>query len=207
MSGTKVGTPMLGLKFGLYIDPLLEENALQQRVFVSQHETLICCCTMSRIEVGQGLLLDADGLLELLDILCTSLSESSLCLPIPLLPLLCGRIDLAIVSSRAPMSIRTVFPHLSQLGRTASNQIDWHSGVEDSRSRKKKTDNGTATYRLAPSLPLGRLLQCGVRLAPTLFAVLNWISIRTRAQWGLFTILLDRISLVIGRRLVRCHTP
>lgn len=53
---------------------------------------------MSRIEVGQRLLLDTDCLFQLLDVLSTSLSESSLRLSVSLLPLLCGCINLHHVS-------------------------------------------------------------------------------------------------------------
>lgn len=53
---------------------------------------------MSGIEVGQRLLLDTDGLLKLLDVLCSPLTESSLSLPVPLLSLLCGRIYLEGIS-------------------------------------------------------------------------------------------------------------
>lgn len=60
---------------------------------------------MRCIQVGQGLLLDTDGLLELLDVLGTSLTESSLGLTVSLLPLLSGCIDLDTVSSRSPGDI------------------------------------------------------------------------------------------------------
>lgn len=49
---------------------------------------------MGGIEIGQGLLLDTDSLLELLDVLGAPFSESCLSLAVPLLPLLCGRINL-----------------------------------------------------------------------------------------------------------------
>lgn len=67
-----------------------------------------------------------------------------------------------------------------------------------------------STYRLAASLPLGRLaLRCGEGLA--LLARICWLSvslsIRARAQRGLLTVLFDRFFLVIIRRLVCCHTP
>lgn len=89
---------MFGLKFGLHVDALLEQNALKQRVFVPQHEALISCGAMSSIEIGQGLLLDTDCLLQLLDVLCPPFSESSLRLSVPLLPLLCSSVDLQRVS-------------------------------------------------------------------------------------------------------------
>lgn len=86
---------MLGLKLSLHVDALLEEDALQQGVLVSQHETLVRSRAMSGIEVGECLLLHTYGLLELLDVLGASLTESSLRLPISLLPLLRRRIDLS----------------------------------------------------------------------------------------------------------------
>lgn len=55
---------------------------------------------MSGIEIGQCLLLDADGLFELLDVLGAPLSEGSLCLPVALLPLLGRGINLLAMLER-----------------------------------------------------------------------------------------------------------
>lgn len=90
---------MFGLEFRLHVDTFLKKYALKKGVLVSQHEALISCGAMSCIEVGQSLFLNADGLLQLLDVLCSSLSERSLRLSVPLLPLLCGRVDLLWISS------------------------------------------------------------------------------------------------------------
>lgn len=49
---------------------------------------------MGSIQISQGLLLDADSLLELLDVLGAPLPKSCLSLAVSLLPLLCGRVDL-----------------------------------------------------------------------------------------------------------------
>lgn len=49
---------------------------------------------MGSIQIGQCLLLNTDCLLELLDVLGSPLAESRLSLAVPLLALLCGRIDL-----------------------------------------------------------------------------------------------------------------
>lgn len=92
---------MLGLELGLHVDALLKKDALKQGVLVSQHETLVRCSPMGRIEVRQCLLLDTDGLLELLDVLRTSLPESSLSLAVPLFSLLSGCVDLGAPSVRS----------------------------------------------------------------------------------------------------------
>lgn len=89
---------MFGLKLGLDVDALLEENALEQRVLVPEHEALVGCGAVGSIEVGQGLLLHTDRLLELLDVLGAAFSEGSLGLSVPLLPLLGSGIDLQHVS-------------------------------------------------------------------------------------------------------------
>lgn len=49
---------------------------------------------MSSLEVGQVLLMGADGLFQLLDVLGATFSEGRLSLTVPLLPLLRSRIDL-----------------------------------------------------------------------------------------------------------------
>lgn len=109
---TKIGTAMLGLELSLHINALLEEYALKQRVLVSQHQTLVRGGTMGGIEIGQGLLLNTDGLLKLLDVLGAPFSESCLSLAVPLLPLLCGRINLETrqhsVTNKAPYTTNSV---------------------------------------------------------------------------------------------------
>lgn len=49
---------------------------------------------MSRVEVRQSLLVHPNGVLKLLDILCAAFSKGSLCLPVALLSLFRGSIDL-----------------------------------------------------------------------------------------------------------------
>lgn len=85
---------MLGLKLSLYVNALFEEYALEQRVLISQHQTLVRGGTMSSIQISQRLLLDTDSLFKLLDVLGSPLSKRCLSLAVSLLPLLCGRIDL-----------------------------------------------------------------------------------------------------------------
>lgn len=85
---------MLGLQLSLDIDALLEENALKQRVLVSQHQTLVRSGAVGSVQVGQRLFLNADSLLKLFDVLGPALAESCLSLAVALLALLCGRIDL-----------------------------------------------------------------------------------------------------------------
>lgn len=130
---------MFGLEFRLYIDALLEENALQQGVLVSQHEALVCCCAMGRIEIVQGLFLDTNCLFQLLDVLCAPFSECGLRLSVPLLPLLCGCVDLLCVLA------------------IGSDDRDVALFDEIIETR--------ATYRLAASFALGSLLGRRIRRA------------------------------------------
>ena len=66
----------------------LEQDALQKRVLVPEHQTLIGSVAVSCLEGGQVGLMSTDGLFQLLDILSPTLVKGSLSLPIPLLPLL-----------------------------------------------------------------------------------------------------------------------
>lgn len=52
VSRSEVGTAMLGLEFGLYVNPLLEKDALKQRILVPQHKTLVRRSTVGCIQVG-----------------------------------------------------------------------------------------------------------------------------------------------------------
>lgn len=158
---------------------------------------------MSSVQIGQRLLLDTDGLLELLDVLGTPLAESSLSLPVPLLSLLRGRVYLRGISrwSSGPYKQPCIV-----CGKRGCVRF---LGVLDSETGGTQhwldMDKGTTTYRLASSLPLGSLLRCGVCLAPALVARLGYFSFSIEtigSHWGLFTILPDRIFFVIGRRLV-----
>lgn len=108
---------MLGLKLSLHIDALLEEYALEQRVLIPQHKTLVRGGTMSSIQISQGLLLDTDSLLELLDVLGSPLSKSCLSLAVSLLPLLCGRVDL----EPRQYSITNTAPHTAGLVKISHN--------------------------------------------------------------------------------------
>lgn len=42
MRGAEIGTPGLSLKLGLDINALFQENALEERVLISQHQALFC---------------------------------------------------------------------------------------------------------------------------------------------------------------------
>ena len=96
MSGTQVGATSLCTKFGLNIDSLLKKNTLKQRVLVSKHQALIGGGAVSRLEVMEVGLMDADGLFELLYVLSSTFTEGSLSLSVPLLSLFGSRIDLDI---------------------------------------------------------------------------------------------------------------
>lgn len=77
---------------------LFQKNPFQQGILVPQHEAFIRCRAVSRIEICQSLLMHSDGVFKLLDVLCSALSKGSLCLPVALLSLLRGSVDLLLVS-------------------------------------------------------------------------------------------------------------
>lgn len=65
----------------------LQKNPLQQRVLIPQHQTFISSTSMRGLQVMQVRLMHANSILELLDILCSALSERSLSLSVSLLAL------------------------------------------------------------------------------------------------------------------------
>jgi hypothetical protein len=67
---------------------LFQENALQQRILVPEHQTLISSSTVALLESLERFLMMLDGRFELLDVLCSSLTERCLRLAISLLALL-----------------------------------------------------------------------------------------------------------------------
>jgi hypothetical protein len=73
---------------------LLKQDPLEQRVLVSQHQTLVCRAAMALLQTLQGLLIALDGSLQLTDILRTTFTEGSLGLSVTLLPFLRGSINL-----------------------------------------------------------------------------------------------------------------
>jgi hypothetical protein len=97
MSRSQVGATSFCAKLSLDIDSLLEKNTLKERILVSKHQTLIGSSAVSRLEVMEVRLMDANGLFELLYIFSSTFSESSLSLSVPLLSLFGSRIDLNIV--------------------------------------------------------------------------------------------------------------
>lgn len=137
---------MLGLKLSLHVDALLEEYALEQRVLISQHQTLVRGGTMSSIQVSQGLLLDTDGLLELLDVLGSALPKSCLSLAVSLLPLLCGRIDLG----PRQYSVSNPAPHTAG---SVKIPRDWP--CEDHSKRTRKARECSQRTGLRPPFRLG----------------------------------------------------
>lgn len=94
VSGTKCWAARLCLQFGVDVNALFEQDTLEKRVFVPQHEAFIGSIAVSRLQIVQVGLMDTDGFLELLDVLGTALTESSLGLSVSLLALLRGSIDL-----------------------------------------------------------------------------------------------------------------
>jgi hypothetical protein len=97
MSRTKVWTACLGPQLSLYIDAFLEQDAFQEGVLVTEHQTFISGMAMSCLQVVKIRLMNADGLLQLLDVLCPAFTESCLSLAVTLLPLLWSSIDLPMV--------------------------------------------------------------------------------------------------------------
>jgi len=105
VSRPKIRTACFGPKLGLHIDAyrciiskcrasgqeacltLLKQDALKQRVLVAQHQALISGMPVGSLEVCQILLMSANSLFELLDILGAAFPESSLGLTVPLLSL------------------------------------------------------------------------------------------------------------------------
>ena len=94
VGGTKCWAAGLCLQFSVNVDAFLEQDALEKRVFVAQHEALIGSIAVSTLQVVQVGLVDTDGLLELLDVLGTALTEGSLGLSVSLLALLRSSINL-----------------------------------------------------------------------------------------------------------------
>ena len=78
----------LGLEFSVYVDALLKKDSLEERILVAEHQTLIGSCAVGRLKVVEVGFMDADGLFQLLDVLCASLTESSLGLSVSLLAFL-----------------------------------------------------------------------------------------------------------------------
>jgi hypothetical protein len=72
----------------------LEKDPFQQRIFISQHQTFICCTAMTLLQALQGILIAFDSSLKLTDILGPSLAEGSLRLSVALLTLFRSGINL-----------------------------------------------------------------------------------------------------------------
>jgi hypothetical protein len=94
VSRPKAWAAGLGTEFSLDVDALLQEDAFQKRVLVAQHQALIGRMPVSGLKIGEVLLMGADSLLELLDVLGPPFPESRLRLPVPLLPFFGCRVDL-----------------------------------------------------------------------------------------------------------------
>lgn len=75
-------------EFSLDIDTFLKEDALEQRILVSKHQTLVSRRAVALLQVGQGLLMLLDGRLKLFDVLRSSFPKCRLCLAVPLLSFL-----------------------------------------------------------------------------------------------------------------------
>jgi hypothetical protein len=72
----------------------LQQDPLEQRVLVPEHETLVGGIAVTVLEVLQRLLVVLDGALELFDVLGAALAEGSLGLAIALLALFRGGVYL-----------------------------------------------------------------------------------------------------------------
>lgn len=85
----------------------LHKNALQQRVFIPQHQALVGSAAMTLLQCAQCLFVEFDGSFQLLDVFSPSLAKSRLGLSIPLFTFLRSGIDLyeverLVSSSRHP---------------------------------------------------------------------------------------------------------
>jgi hypothetical protein len=76
----------------------LEQDPLQQRVLVPEHQALVGGTAVALLQVLQRVLMVLDGALKLLDVLGTALAEGSLGLAVALLALLRGGIYLAALA-------------------------------------------------------------------------------------------------------------
>ena len=72
----------------------LKEDPLQKRILVTQHQTFVSGMPMGSLKISKVLLVGADSIFKLLDVLSPAFTESSLSLTVPLLPFLGGGIDL-----------------------------------------------------------------------------------------------------------------
>lgn len=75
---------------------LLQQNPFQQRILVSQHETLVSSGAMALLQTLKLFFMVFDRGLQLFDILRPPLSEGRLCLAVPLFSLFRCGIDLSI---------------------------------------------------------------------------------------------------------------
>ena len=101
MSWTKIGTACLGTELGLNINAFLEQYSFKERILVAKHQTLVCCMSVSSLEIGQVLLMGTNSFLELLDVLGPPLSECRLCLAVSLLSLFRCSIYLDVASCQS----------------------------------------------------------------------------------------------------------
>lgn len=77
---------------------LFEQDSLQQRILIPQHQTLISSSAVILLESLQAIFITLDGGLELADILSATFTESRLRLSVALLTLLRGCVDLDKIS-------------------------------------------------------------------------------------------------------------
>lgn len=72
----------------------LEKDPFKERVLVAKHQALICSAAVSSLQAVEVRLMDADGLLQLLNVFGATLTEGCLGLTVALLALLGSGIDL-----------------------------------------------------------------------------------------------------------------
>ena len=71
-----------------------EQYALKERIFVSKHQALICCCPMVLLETLKSFFMLLDSGFQLLDVFCSPFPESCLSLAIALLTFFRCRVNL-----------------------------------------------------------------------------------------------------------------
>ena len=92
VSGCRVEPCLVGQTF-------LKKNSLEERVFVSQHQTLISGSAMSCLKVLQVAFMSTDRFFELLDILGSAFTKGCLSLPVSLLAFFRGGVNLNVSTS------------------------------------------------------------------------------------------------------------
>lgn len=99
MVGSRFGgdgarSPGLETQFSLDVDAFLEQDALEQRVLVAQHQTFVGGATVTLLEALKLFFITLDGSLELANVFSTALTKGGLRLSVALFALFGSSINL-----------------------------------------------------------------------------------------------------------------